>query len=288
MNMAKRFGLKFMLVALLVLGAIYLSACAKIRVMTDKKEDGSIEELVFIDLKEDEFYSQEELAAVKEDILIIADEELNNAVMAFNLQVIGSMPILFETITPILSEWEGNSLTVGLKFKNEDSYNYYYGITEENQVEPKIEKHFLYDKVIYEGYTSFAVQESVYNRVKTRINEDFPFLTTSSTELFYTHISELRRLHSDADFVDKINGRYYHTWKLAEGDTNKKITLYYNLANRGNCTIVCLLLGLLICGLLLIIGLLISKNKKKLKINLISKMIKNIDNSKKNNNQSEN
>jgi len=77
----------------------------------------------------------------------------------------------------------------------------------------------------------------------------YPDLINSETnELLYTYKTDLRRQHSDADYITKQDGYYYHTWVVDPNNLDEPIMLYYNIANSENWIIVSLLatLGLTI------------------------------------------
>lgn len=273
MEKCAKFSLKFLCLMLILIVAFCFCACAQVNTATIANDDGSIDELVTITLDRQQFfdagYDLADYILAQQDIEEEANLTVGRMVLAFNAQAESRDETkrqkgkLYKTKNT--GVWVGNTFKIGLHFADLGAYKFYYGITEETNNEPTIEKHFFYDKVITKGYTMYASYNSLYNEISAYYKQKYPLLAEEKNELTYTHVLDYRRQKSDADFVQKIDGKYYHTWILAEGETNKVVTIYYNLANREHCILVCILISLALCAILFLIGFVITKVKAKKK-----------------------
>ena len=72
----------------------------------------------------------------------------------------------------------------------------------------------------------------------------------------------MRRQHSDADYIEKIDGKYYHTWIVDRNNVEEPIMFYYNVANTYNWILVAILITFVVTGILWTI-VLINKKKKQ-------------------------
>lgn len=274
---------KILIALMLIVVTICFSACSSVRAMTVTNDDGTIDELVYISLDNqvlsDAGYDGADIENLQTDITTTAMREANTIVQNFKNRIDNQLLFTtdFQTRTALLglrdglqvigSGWQDNTYAIGLRFKNSDVYKYYYNITDEVTIEPKNEEHFLYTKVIYSGLTIYVDYSDLYNSLEAEFNAKYPeFIDSSSNELLYTYVTDLRREHSNADYVTYIDGKYYHTWVVDRENLNEPISLYYNIANRGNCILLCIGISVLICGVLLIIGLIVDKRKKKKQI----------------------
>ena len=269
MSKYKNFCLKIICCLLMLIVAICFCACAQVNASTIFNDDGSIDELATITLDRQKFidagYDYNNYLELQEYIASTASEKVNEIISNFNAKVM--LDIKNQANWRKLSKtkntgvWVGDSFKIGLHFEDYRAYKFYYGITDETSSEPTIEKHFFYDKVISKGYTMYASYNSLYQQLYNEFHDYFsvfcPELLNEKCELTYTYILDYRR--------EKIGGKYYHTWKLAEGETDKVITIYYNLANRSHCILACILIGLAVCAILLLIGFAITKVKAKKK-----------------------
>lgn len=277
MAKSKLYRILFCVVLLLVV--LCLSACASVRSMTVTNEDGTIDELVYVTLQENEIlsagYSVEE---IKSKISSSSLNEARQIVNNFNLKV--SLDILnssdqdtIKTLNSFLNgidvvgdKWEENTYVIGLRFKNMDVYSYYYGITSESTAKIETQSHFFYDKISYYGTSTFVSYSDLYERLNAYYTSNYPNLVNSeNNELLYTYITDLSREHSDADYITKMDGKYYHTWVIDPDNMSEELVLYYNIANKSNCLIVLIGVGVAVSLILLLIAVLI--NKKNLQTN---------------------
>ncbi len=264
------------LCAILLLTVVFIfSACCEVRAMTVVNDNGTIDELVYVTLNNQQIsntgYS---ITDIKQDVSNTGFVEAKKIVEEFDKRIYveilstadedtkEELRRLLGGIEILGNEWKGNDYLIGLRFRNNKVYRHYYNISGESSVKPREEKHFFYDKIIYEGMTMYVNYNSLYNNIYNKYTEKYPELISSENKIMYTYVSNLRREHSDADFITKMNGKYYHTWELEDGKTDLKITLYYNVANRSNWILVCVGTSILVGGILLIIGLIIEKSKK--------------------------
>ncbi len=275
---------KILMICLLVVVTISFCACSSVRTMTVTNADGTIDELVYISLDTqaliDAGYDNLDIESMQTDITTTAMREASNIVDNFKQSIDDllafNFTMDFKTRTDLLnirdglevvtSSWQDNTYVIGLRFSDINVYRYYYNITEEAEVQPTNEEHFLYTKVIYSGLNMYVNYSDLYLRLNQEFSAKHPEFIENENELLYTYVTESRREHSDADFVTRLDGNYYHTWIVNGDNLGEEITLYYNIANRGNCILLCIGISILVCGVLLIIGLIVDKHKKKKQI----------------------
>lgn len=275
---------KILMICLLVVVTISFCACSSVRTMTVTNTDGTIDELVYISLDTqaliDAGYDNLDIESMQTDITTTAMREASNIVDNFKQSIDDllafNFTIDFKTRTDLLnirdglevvtSSWQDNTYVIGLRFSDINVYRYYYNITEEAEVQPINEEHFLYTKVIYSGLNMYVNYSDLYLKLNQEFSAKYPEFIENENELLYTYVTESRREHSDADFVTRLDGNYYHTWIVNGDNLGEEITLYYNIANRGNCILLCIGISIVVCGVLLIIGLIVDKHKKKKQI----------------------
>ncbi len=275
---------KILMICLLVVVTISFCACSSVRTMTVTNADGTIDELVYISLDTqaiiDAGYDNLDIESMQTDITTTAMREASNIVDNFKQSIDDllafNFTMDFKTRTDLLnirdglevvtSSWQDNTYVIGLRFSDINVYRYYYNITEEAEVQPTNEEHFLYTKVIYSGLNMYVNYSDLYLRLNQEFSAKFPEFIENENELLYTYVTESRREHSDADFITRLDGNYYHTWIVDGNNLGEEITLYYNIANRGNCILLCIGISIVVCGVLLIIGVIVDKHKKKKQI----------------------
>ena len=275
---------KILMICLLVVVTISFCACSSVRTMTVTNTDGTIDELVYISLDTqaliDAGYNNLDIESMQTDITTTAMREASNIVDNFKQSIDNllafNFTMDFKTRTDLLnirdglevvtSSWQDNTYVIGLRFSDINVYRYYYNITEEAEVQPTNEEHFLYTKVIYSGLNMYVNYSDLYLKLNQEFSAKYPEFIENENELLYTYVTESRREHSDADFVTRLDGNYYHTWIVDGNNLGEEITLYYNIANRGNCILLCIGISIVVCGMLLIIGLIVDKHKKKKQI----------------------
>lgn len=286
--MTKKIVKSLIIVFMLLLVAICFCGCVSVQATMKTNDDGTIDECVYFSLdvekvveagydvnqmKDDiyltslsqaQFYVDDLNDKVRNDLLLVNDEESVNVLNDY-----------LNGIKVIYTQWTNNNFMVGIRFESIDVYKYYYNFPKDFKSEPVIEEGYLYNKVIYYGNTMFLKHNALYVSLKNHYSMEYPDLVESETnQLLYTYETDMRREHSDADYVVYDSGKYYHTWVLDESEVDKTIILYYNIANQENW----ILLSLGVTGgatiILLIIGIIIKKlknnkkfNKNKLKIN---------------------
>lgn len=275
---------KILMICLLVVVTISFCACSSVRTMTVTNADGTIDELVYISLDTqaliDADYDNLDIESMQTDITTTAMREASNIVDNFKQSIDDllafNFTMDFKTRTDLLnirdglevvtSSWQDNTYVIGLRFSDINVYRYYYNITETTEVQPTNEEHFLYTKVIYSGLNMYVNYSDLYLKLNQEFSAKFPEFIENENELLYTYVTESRREHSDADFITRLDGNYYHTWIVDGNNLGEEITLYYNIANRGNCILLCIGISIVVCGMLLIIGLIVDKHKKKKQI----------------------
>lgn len=267
---------KQIFLVLLILLATLFCGCSTVNVMTVSNEDGSIDELVYVNLDAEKLMQAGyNLEQTKTQIMIKSKNEADELVRAYNIRLQGAILLntdeseakklnsLLGGLEIIGNVWNENEYYIGLKFKNDDVYKFYYGITDEASPTAETEEHFFYTKVSYTGNSMYLRYSGLTQHLIDFYAENYPeFVTENSTELNYTYVSE-RRQHSNADSVVARDGKYYHTWTVNKGELDREINLYYNLANRGNCILVCLGISLALSAVLVTIGVIVDKKKKR-------------------------
>ena len=275
---------KILMICLLVVVTISFCACSSVRTMTVTNTDGTIDELVYISLDTqaiiDAGYDNLDIESMQTDITTTAMREASNIVDNFKQSIDDllafNFTMDFKTRTDLLnirdglevvtSSWQDNTYVIGLRFSDINVYRYYYNITETTEIQPTNEEHFLYTKVIYSGLNLYVNYSDLYLRLNQEFSAKYPEFIENENELLYTYVTESRREHSDADFITRLDGNYYHTWIVDGNNLGEEITLYYNIANRGNCILLCIGISIVVCGVLLIIGVIVDKHKKKKQI----------------------
>jgi len=264
---------------LLLFVTLYFSGCAQVRVMTITNQDNSIDELVTISLNAEEIISTEyDLNDLKLDIQNNSQskaqemkEKLNQKIfsdlmLTFDVETIATLNSFKNGIEVIKSGWKSNTYAIGIRFKNIDDYKYYYNISDNVKTEMKTEKHFFYNKIYYYASTMYVKHHDLYNLVNNYYSAQYPELIESdNNELLYTYKTDLRRQHSDADFITKQDGEYYHTWVVNKNNLEEPIMLYYNVANPENFVLVGLVITGVITIILFAIGIIKNKLNHKIK-----------------------
>ncbi len=258
---------------LLLFGVMCFSACADISANLIIYPDKTIDELVVVNLEEEKIKELNiDLNSFKKEISDTALSETKKLLDEFNNKIYNDILDADEYKKAILisfldgvkvvnNKWENNIYSIGLRFKDSDVYNYFYSDNALAKFTESVEKHFLYTKIIYTGVDTFSKHSQLTSRITAYFNLKYPDMMTSENTLKYTRVTDLRREHSNADFVQKYNGNYYHTW-LINLDESKPIIVSYNIANKTNCILVCLGVSIVVCGLMAMVGLILSKTKK--------------------------
>ena len=267
----------FIIIIFLLLMTVCLSACSEVRAMTMTNEDGTIDELVYVSLNQEEIEnSGYSLNEIKQRIETSSMNEANRIVSSFNLRIQIALSTTtddetrqvlqsyYDGIAIVGNSWEENTYVIGLRYKNINVYRYYYNITEANTGYSDIDEHFFYNTVYYNSTNLYADYHDLYDRLTSYYSSYYPDLIDSeNNQLLYTYVTDLHREHSNADYISKIDGLYYHTWVIDQNDIDENIVIYYNLANQTNCILICIAIAVGICAVLGIIALIINKKRKK-------------------------
>lgn len=274
--MCKKIFKPIILISLLFFIIINFSACSQVKVMTVTNEDGTIDELVSITLDVEAVVNAGyNVADLKIEIESISKNKANEIAQNLNTKInrdlflvqdkesIDTLNGFKDGITAVASQWKENTYVVGIRFENVDVYKYYYNIKEETKTKTYIEEHFFYDKVYYYASNMYVKHNALYSSMNNYFSAHYNGLIDSETnQLTYTYISDLRRQHSDADFVTKQNGKYYHTWVVDKDNLEDPIMLYYNVANPEASIIVSVAITFGVTLGLFVVGFVINKNKK--------------------------
>lgn len=256
---------------------ICLTGCSSVRAMTVKNEDGSIDELIYVSIDSEILLSKEyDIDAVKEDISNTGYSEARQVMIDFQNKITSYIETNYSSLTQetkailfsysnglsvVGNRWQDELYVVGIRFADINVYKYYYGITgneEENKVE---EEHFLYNRIYYFSDSLYTGYDGIIGRLNSIYQAKFSDFIESDNEFLYTHVSEYGRKHSNADYITKSGGKYYHTWVIDMANAEQDIYFYYNIANRGNCIIACIIASVVILAIMLIVGFVIIKIK---------------------------
>lgn len=246
--------------------------------MTITNDDGTIDEIVSVSLDRDAIEDNGlDLDTVKSDIELSSLNEAKQIVYQFNSRLQTDLMLNINSeahsvlssfingIEVVGNEWSDDTYVIGIRFKNDDVYRYYYNITETVEVETTTEEHFFYDKVSYQSYTMYMNYGDLYTRLSAYYSYKYPQFNMTDTELVYTYVADSSRQHSNADYVTRVQGKYYHSW-VVDG-SGEVVTFHYNIANRTNWIIVCIGVAILTAGVLGIVDAIKNKINKKEKIN---------------------
>ncbi len=262
----KRFLKSSLIICFMLFVAFGFCACSSTMQMTIVNTDGTIDEMIYISLDEDEITSLgEDFDQLKLDITEIATKIATNLI----LQYVNGNTQLLTAVQLIEPYWyTDNSMYVGIRFANEEIYYSFYGLTSSNTAVWQQENHYFYTKYYQTGNTKFVLESSLITSITEQIIEKYPNFVQAENTLIYTYVTDDNRLHSDADYINNVSGNYYHSWIIDSDNLEETITVYYILANRGHVILVCIGVGLIVCAILCAIAF-IPKRKNKNKNNNI-------------------
>ena len=255
--------------------ALTFSACAQVQVMTINNEDDTIDEIVTVTIVPNEILSAGyNVSELKLDIETKSEVQAENLKDKLNQKIFADLMSVKDEesrltlnsfkdgIEVIKSEWNNNTYAIGIRFKNIDVYKYYYNISDNTKTEMLREEHFFYDKVYYYASTMYVKHHDLFDNVNAYYSMKYPGLINSNAnELLYSYKTNLRRQHSDADYITFEQGAYYHTWVVDPNNIDEPIMLYYNIANPENWIIVGICITLGVAVILTVVGVIISLNK---------------------------
>lgn len=259
---------------MLVLSAFIFSACASVNTLTRKNADGTIDELVYVKIDDttliEQGYNQAQIIDIKnyvknlgqsvEQSICVGFEQClqNDLLSTDSAEEIKNLMAYSRGVQAIKATTENDTIVFGIRFKNADVYRYYYDIPQNSTPTYQTEKHFLYTKYYYYATTSYADGkiQSLYNQIKNEISAQYPEIAINNkAELQFTYVTDLRREHSNADYISYSNDEYYHTWIVDENNLNAPVMIYYNIANSAHCILLCISISLIVCAILwLIVG----------------------------------
>lgn len=280
--MKKKF-LSSVLLCFLIVFSFCLAGCGSVNAMIVSNTDGSIEEIVTVKLDSEYLQSVCDIKRVlelRDDIStngyneaklfnVRLNQKINNMLSRTDLteEAKEILESYIDGIEATKTDWNQNEIKIGIKFRDEDVYKFYYSITN-NQSEAIVEKSFWTSKVIFQGYTMYAKHFELYTILKDYYTTNYPEIVLTeqgdlSGKLLYTYTTESHREHSNADYVYKIDGKYYHTWIIT--DEQAPIEMYYTIANSYNWIIISVAVSLAI-GLIIVPLAVVLRNKRLKKI----------------------
>lgn len=287
--MRKKIFNKIVLLCILLLICVCFTGCASVDFITYCNDDGTINEYVYISLDAEELNSYGyNITDVQAEIENYSENIVSSLISDYNyklLQTYKSGEISFEEydyfnnklndikVSEIKSSWSDNSYIIGLQFKNSKIYKKYYQLlnnitNDEPSAEPlEIEKTF-YTKTYYYGTVGYS-DYSLFNQVYNHYALMFSDIPNENTTLTYSYAINSRRYHSNADsiLIDS-NGNYIHTWNVNPNELDNQIYFYTLKANKSVWILLCIAIGLTICVILCIIGVIKLSIERKNKIEI--------------------
>lgn len=271
---------KVVLIIMLLIMSVSFCACGELNSSIISNENGGIDEIVVVNLNVNQIlslgYTETEITELKSDIKTDAQMQANEIKNKLNQKVLLqlSIPNLTEEAKEVLNsyyngvavvqaDWNNNSYSIKVQFKNIDVYKFYYNISDNATITRYKEEHFLYNKIYWYGNTMYFKHRELYETLKTKYEMEYPnLINCENSKLTYTYCVTQKRQHSDANSIVYKNGKYYHTWQIDKNNPNQKIMFYYNIANAYNWVLISLVVSLFVAGILTVI-VLIKNNKKK-------------------------
>lgn len=270
---------KVLLIIMLLIMSVGFCACGELNSSIITNENGSIDEIVTINLDAEKIeelgYSEVEIENLKANIRLDALSEADKMKQNLNNKISMQLSMFeltneakeilnsyYNGITVKESNWSDNAYSIKVQFKNIDVYKYYYDIDDNITVTQYKEEHFLYNKIYWYGNTMYFKHRELYQNLKTKYEISYPnLIDCENAKLTYTYCVTQRRQHSDANSIQYSNGKYYHTWEIDKDNPNQKIMFYYNIANAYNWILISLVISLFVAGILTLI-VIIKKDKK--------------------------
>ena len=278
-------------ILLILLATVFLfTGCASVK-YTVVDSGSYLQQNIQINLDSDALSSKGlQLEDVKNEITSVVNRLYENSHNYFinNLQML----IVNESLTPTQANEIMKSICVTKKWIDETTfiyeitfiginssdlqlsytevfYLYNYGTTippeEDDEENPNILTfNFLTTKVQSTQTTAFANNNNILEYFTNKFGE-YGF-TEDNVKYVYSYGTNYRRLHSDADEINYVNGIYMHTWQLA--DKNEEITLYRLIPNTTNWYIIALCVGVGTVFTLTFVSII--KKKKATKANQIN------------------
>ena len=278
-------------ILLILLATVFLfTGCASVK-YTVVDSGSYLQQNIQINLDSDALSSKSlQLEDVKNEITSVVNRLYENSHNYFinNLQML----IVNESLTPTQANEIMKSICVTKKWIDETTfiyeitfiginssdlqlsytevfYLYNYGTTippeEDDEENPNILTfNFLTTKVQSTQTTAFANNNNILEYFTNKFGE-YGF-TEDNVKYVYSYGTNYRRLHSDADEINYVNGIYMHTWQLA--DKNEEITLYRLIPNTTNWYIIALCVGVGTVFTLTFVSII--KKKKATKANQIN------------------
>lgn len=279
----KRIIKNLSLILVLVFVTISFAACGSLNSQIVFNADGSIDEIVNIELKtEDVLESGHSVNEVRLWIYEQAQNQVDEMIALYNANLENAISSSSEArknelknyengLTKIISNWQNSKLKVGIKFASADVYKYYYNIEENESSADIISKGFFYDEYYFKSGTEFTKHRGLFNSLANKFNEKYPNLISEDNKLSYTYVTSSKRVHSNADDVTYSAGYYYHTWEIDSNNIDEPVLIYYKVANPANWIFFGLGLTIVLLLILGTIGFFIQINKNKRNKKLITK-----------------
>lgn len=221
--------------------------------------DGSIELYTFIDiplteLKEKSVITTEDIIKVKSAVETNASEVLARVKAEFRYNISDAYKknkisseeknTLFSNLE-IYTGWDNDIYAVKLIFKNKTAYNVYTNFGENVSVKYETEERFWVTKYSQKVLNPLGRRREIflggsafeYFTIKSNafMKENFTseqIAQFPEFKMYYSYISNSKRLHSDADVVDRTFDGTIHTWEINKNNYQKEIEFYTLSANK--------------------------------------------------------
>ena len=181
---------------------------------------------------------------------------------------------LLESVTVYQPVWRENILFCKIHFKTSTAYYMFYNLTEPNFKRDREIKNLFTEKIYFRGNLGYALNNSLYSTLSTRLDLQFMKFSEQDVSLSYSYLAPSRRYHSNADDINVTKDGYLHTWYVRE-DINQEIYFYVILANRHVWYLLAIVISLFVTFILLVVALIkITLCRKKTLIQTLIKSTK--------------
>ncbi len=233
--------------------------CATTEMVVKENADGSIELYTFVDmsltkLQEENIITAEDVIKLKSAVETNASEVLARVKAEFRYNISDAYKknkissdeknTLFSSLE-IYTGWDNNVYAVKLIFKSKKAYDVYTKFGENVSVKYEVEERFWVTKYsqkfqnplgrkreIFLGgsaFEYFVIKSNSYMKENFTAEQISQF---PEFKMYYTYMSNNKRLHSDAEVVDKSLEGTVHTWEINKNNYQKEIEFYSLSANK--------------------------------------------------------
>lgn len=282
-------NIKIMALMACFMVCLVFAGCAKVTYALVKPDSNTIIQQLKVELDIEDIQAHNaDVSEVKtsvEDYVLTYKSNVSGAFQN-NLMILRSgtqadrwLADALEGAVTIVNGWEGNTYYFQLQFVAiiedgvlclpvENVYYYFFTgeleISSDEEDEDSVQAVLddkLFMQVYKETYTTSFDSELCTN-VENAFMEKYGTygFTLDDVAYVYKYGQQYRRVHSDADSIEKQDGIYIHTWNLA--DKTQPITLYRNYAKPVAWYVVAIVAGVVSVGVVLVVGV-VQRAKRK-------------------------